>query len=386
MRPRLFYYKADAGGDSGSSKSVIDEAFGQLSGIRPDLANDEARELERKQAGKSPKRSLETGSPLLDSQREPGDGVPETVESETETKPSTAARETLPADDDLASGSDPESPDDEDAVLDALVEKYQGKPKSMAKAIRGIRSLQTKTAEEKKVLEDQVDAITNVIDRDYDWVDGKPVLKPEVAARALRNSNGRGKAGSFNIPSESDIRSEVTEEFRKAGEDVFNEDQMPAYLLKYKPLIDSQVSERMKTAKIQAETFRYNMLAEVGNVVERHLREHPSDKEIIGDIDAMYAGVPEELRPAAVLEEWIPFGKVAELVRVKAKLPAMIKEAYELGKKHRGEAGKVTESGSPGRSRPAPTTGRGNQSEAVKALKDGMMRGSGLPSIDDLFA
>ena len=385
MRLRPFYYKADGGGAGGTTTSVIDDTFGPLSTIRPNLAAEEAREGERKQDGKAPKRALETGAPLLDSQRDPGDGIPSVVEGGNEPKTPEAARKTPPADGETESGSDHESPDDESAALDALVDKYQGKPRSMAKAIQGLRSLQTRTAEEKKALEDQVSAAAEVIDRDFDWIDGKPVLKAEVAARSLRNGSGRSR-GPFAMPTEAEVRASVTAEFKEDAADLFEEDQIPSYLAKMRPRIDKLTAERFTTAKAQVEAQRYNMLAEVGNVVERHLREHPEDKSIMGEVDKLYANIPEEIRAAAVLEEWMPFGQMAELVRIKSSLPQIAKDAFELGKKHRGESGKVTEPGTPGKSRPAPTNGRGSDSDAVQAMKAGVLRGSGLPSLDELFS
>ncbi len=379
-RRHLFFYKADGAGSSAdSAEAALDHTFGPLGNVRPDLAANEEGEIARRAQGGAPKRSFEIDRPALDSELPPKDDKTE------DAKKAEAARTTPPAEAAKEDGSDPESPDNEDDVLASIVDKYQGNTRSMAKANREIRSLQTKTAEEKKALEQQLEAVAAVIDRDYDWVDGKPVLKPEVAARSLRNESGRPK-GQFAVPSEDEIRASVETEFKKQAVDLFDEDQIPSYMSKMKPMIDSLTKERMNAAKVQAETYRYNMLAEVGNVVERHLRVHPDDKAIMPEVDAFYANVPEEMRAAAVLEEWIPFGKIAELVRIKKSLPSIAKEAYELGKKHRGESGKVTEPGSPGRSRPTPPNARGSSGDVTSDFKESVKRGSGLPSIDTIFA
>lgn len=374
---RKFFFAPN--GEAGEVQaSVIDQTFGPLSGIRPDLAANEDKS--KADGPQKAIRAQEVGRPVLDSERAPEKAIDTTDEKST----TEAALDKPPAEVDEASGSDEQSPEGEQAVLDALIAKYQGKPKSLAKALREMRSLQTKTAEERKALEAQMEAISEVIDRDYETVDGKLVLRAEAAGRALRG--GQGRAKPFAPPTEAEIRAQVEGEFRAQAADLFDEDQIPAYLQKMKPMIDSLAAERGAMAKAKAEAFRYNMLAEVGNIVESHLRDYPDDKKIMPEIDAIYGGIPEELRHAALLDEWLPFKKVAELVRVKNSVPTLVKEAYELGKKHRGAAEKVTDAGAPGKSRPAPQRGAGSGSDVVSGIsKQRVVEGSGLPSIDTLF-
>jgi hypothetical protein len=373
--PRIFH-SPDGGTSADSSEAALDHTFGALSTIRPDLAAAEVKEREQQKAGIAPRLSAEVGRPKLDS---------EAVEPKPEEVAPDAAREAPPAKGDEKTGSDHESPDNDDAALDALVAKYKGQPKSMATAIREIRSLQTRTAEEKKELEDRIGAASAVLDSDYDVVDGKYVLKADVAARHLRAQRGNG-AGPTRMPTEAEIRSTVEADFRKYGEKLVEDEHIPAYLNQMKPLIDQTVNERMVSARAHHDYQKTAMQVAVGDVIGRHLAAHPEDKEILSDIDSLYAGIPEEARIIALLEDWLPLGTVAELVRIKKSLPTIVKDAYELGKKSRGQSATLTEGGSPGRSRPAPTGGRGSSSEAVRVLKENVLRGSGLPSLDDLFA
>lgn len=370
------------GATGGNGESVIDTTFGPLSGIRPDLAAGEVAEAERKEAGKPAKRAFDIERPILDSER-----IEEEPDPDKEVPPKAARDNAPPAEGSTDTGGDPESAGDDDAALEALVDKYQGKPKSMAKAMRELRRLQTATAEERKDLETQLEAALGVIDSDYEWVNGKPVLKSDVAARSLRN--GAGKPPSqFVPPTEEQVRAQVTSEFKQAAADSFDDDQIPVYLQRMKPMIDKITGERLEVAKAQVAAQRYGMLAAVGDVVERHLRAHPEDKDIMGDIDAIYANVPEEVRHAAILDEWMPFGRIAELVRTEKSVRKIAKEAYDLGRKHRAEGGKPADAGAPGKSGSSPRKPSGQSAETVVSglSKEGILRGSGLPSIDQLFA
>ena len=345
--------------------------LGTLENARPELAKVEAVEVERKGDGKPGRRGIELARPVLDEELVE---VPETTEAARESAP--------PAEVDGKDGSDLESPDAEQAALDALFEKYQGNPRSMAKAIRNLRSLQTQTAEDRNELLAKLESVAGVIDSDYDWVDGKPVLKASVAAKQLRSAGSR--SAPVGAPSEDDIRMQVQTEFAQHAGEAIDESQLPRFLEIMSPLIEKQVKERVTVTKAQIQSQRFQMLSEVGQVVQRHLTAHPEDKDLLSEIDAVYGGIPEELRSASILEEWLPFEKVADLVRLKSKLPSIVKDAYELGKKHRGNAGTPTESGAPGKSRPGAGTKAGKV-DPDREFKDRMMHGSGLPSIDTLF-
>jgi hypothetical protein len=321
---------------------------------------------------------------VLDSEREEEQAAEEAAP--TKEKEPEAAREAPPADGKEAKGSDSESPDDEDAALDALVEKYQGKPRSIAKALRGIRSLQTATAEEKKALEERFEAAAAIIDSDYDLVDGKYTLKPDVAGRTLRATRGE-QPKILRVPSEAEIRAQVEGDFKTRGGELFDESQMPAYLQHMKPLIDQTVAERLNAAKATADANRTALQVACGDIVNRHIAAHPDDKELLPELDKLYSGIPEEARAIAFLEEWFPFGKMAELVRTQKALPKMLKEAYKLGREHRGQAATITEAGSPkGSGATAPRSGRGTRSDAERDFKDSVIRGSGLPSLDSLVS
>lgn len=386
--PRIFHGNAERT-SAKSSEAALDETFGPLSNVRPSLAAAEAKERERREKdGPVAAPEIEYGRPKLDTERLGIKDAADEKDAEKgkETPPAEAAPKEPPAEDGEDSGSDSESPDDDNAALDALVDKYRGNKRSMAKALRELRSLQTRTAEERKEVEARLEAAASVLDSDYDWVDGKPVLKAEAASRAMRNARSAAERGTVRVPSEAEIRAQVESEFRKTASELFDDEQMPAFLSKMRPVIDAQVNERVAVAKTAAETQRFQMLSEVGNVVTRHLAEHPEDKALLPEIDKVYGGIPEELRAAAILEEWLPFGQIAELVRLKAKLPDILKDAYALGKKHRGSPSEPTTAGTPGRSRPGPGTGRGTRSDSERAFKDAVVRGTGLPGLDSILS
>lgn len=386
-RPRNAFMFSPDGAAGGS----IDQTFGVLENVRPELAQAEAGERARKAEAKAPKRALELARPVLDAElideQAPANQDPNPAPEADGKKKTEAARSDAPpaaVDDD--SGRDPESPDEAEADLAALLDKYQGNPRSLAKAVRGLRTLQTQTAEDRNKLIEQVETLVQLVDNDYDFVDGKPVLKPSTAARQLSAQRGGGRA-PFQAPTEAQVRAEVEAEFKQQAGEAVQEDQLPRFLEVMRPLIDRHVKERLTTAQTQAQAQRIQMLSEVGGVVQRHMQAHPEDEKLLPEIDKIYGGIPEELRSAAVLDEWLPFGEMADLVRLKTRLPEIVKKAYELGKKHRGNAGTPAEAGAPGRSRPTAPTGRTSQEDADRQFKDSIIRGgSGLPSIDSIFA
>jgi hypothetical protein len=280
-------------------------------------------------------------------------------------------------------GSDLESPDDDQAALDALVGKYNGDKKLMAGAIRGMQSLQNKTAEEKKEIQDRLNAAAEVLDTDYNWVDGKPVLKAEVAARHLRSQRKETQV-PFRVPTEAEIRENVEGQFRERAIKLVGEDQADPFMAEMKSVIDQTVADKLQSAKIAVETQRTNMRLAVGEMIGNHLAAHPDDKNIMGEIDQIYAGMPEEVRIIAFLEDWVPLGQIAELVRLKKDLPKIVKDAYSLGKQHRGKEATLTEAGAPGKSRPTPHGARGTARDAVSEFKNRVLAGTGLASLDSI--
>lgn len=373
-----------------SSETALDSTFGGLETVRPDLARAEAREMERRAAGDPPKVGPEKGPPPIEPEKPapsapPAEEArPEKEEPEEVTDPK--AREAAPPGGSEAEGGrDEQSPDDEQAALDAIIGKYQGDPRSMAKAYRELRSLQTRTAEDRKGVHAQLEKALEIIDRDYVNQNGELMLRPEVAARQLRQQRGR-EAGLQAPPDEKAVRAEVEAEFRKSAEESFEPEVVPQILERQKSLIDKTAKDRFERASIAFQASRYQVIAEVGNIVGEHLQKFPEDKAIMPEINKIYERLPEELRPRAIIEEWLPIGQVAELVRLKSNLSGMLKQAFALGKKSKGTV-TPTDGGAPSGSRPPPSNSRGGSREdAERVFKDSLIRGSGLPSIDSLRA
>lgn len=380
MRLGRFFYSPDGGTSADSATAALDHTFGPLSRVEPGLAASEEKERGAQKTGAPAKAGLELGRPMLDSELPP----PQIEEPKIEA-PDPAPQET-PGDGEKPSGSDPESPDEDTAALDAILAKYQGKPRSLAQAYREIQGSQTRTAEEKKALQAQLDSVAEVIDRDYEWVEGKPVLKTDVAARHLRAQRGTETEAPPAFPTQEQVRAQVEEEFRNDGLEIFDETQIPAFLAKMKGTIDKVAAERFQIARTQYEAQLYAMQAAVGDMVNRHLAAHPEHKDLLPVIDQFYAGIPERARTVALLENWLPLPRIAELLHTERSVKQMVTDAYNLGKKARGQAATVTDSGSPGRSRPTPPNGRGTSADAVRTMKDRVVGGSGLPSIDTIFA
>lgn len=361
-------------GADGTAASILDSSLGPASRTsRPELAA--AEEQERKRLGKVPTTGGVPQAPEgLEGPEEPaapapeGDGAPE-----GEGKPKDGK------------GAESAVSDEGKASVAKILAKYHGKPESIAQALKSEQALQNRTAEELKTLHAQLSPIAEIVERDYERTsDGTYVLRPDAAARALQSA--RGKVEVPELPDARSIRTEIEQGLREALLETHEEEDVDTVLQspKVQARIEREIKEKVETAKAQRQAAIAGAHAEITNIVTTHLSQHPGDKEILEDISRVYEGLPEGIRPIAMIEGWLPFGEVAEMVRMKRAFPKALEEAYLEGVKAGSNKVKPTDAGSPGRSgaRGSSATGAGDSGADFKAR---IMADTKLPGIETIL-
>jgi len=355
---------------------ALEDTFGGIDrSSRPDLALSERAFRER---AEEPEPKPEKPAPAGEEPApRPADEAPPEGEGE-EPAPAAAGKAG-----EAAEPGEPElAEDDVPEDLEGILSKYRTK-RGLASAVRELRRLQKTTADGKKESEKRLDEIAQIFDEHFDPTDdGKFVLKPEAAARALQAR--RGQAGlPPGLPQERDVRQQVEQEFRADLAETVAEEDVDVVLKsqRIKARIDQTVKERIEQAKMKHKAWAIGVSAEVGNIVQKHLHEHPEDEKLMPVLDKIIERFPEQIRASVIAEGWIDLPELAEAYRIRQELPSLVKKAYHLGLKHGQKRVHPVDAGAPGKGGQGPRKGRAD-SESDRTFKEAILGAGILPSLD----
>jgi hypothetical protein len=372
-------FSPDAGG-APAAVDTIEAAFGDLrSSARPDLFLSEQVEKKRvEKEGRVPNAPIQTVEVETERPEVSKTEAPATEEAEKEALPKAPAKTEAPE----AEDEETELPEEPEDALSGIMAKYKT-PEGLAAGLKGMQTLQFKTAEEKKAALERVRMYEELVSRDYelDPASGKYILRSDAAAKVLQSRRGLTKPAPQEI-SEQAIRKEITAEFRASIAEQVDEQYVDSVLQGQKALIDKSVKDRVERLQIEAQADKVNTLSAVGEIVSRHMARVPADEKNLAEINAVYSHFPQDVAVSAVIDGWLPFDKVARWVRLEKGFESALKEAWENGKKARtGEPGEtITPSGrgqSPRR--------KGAAADPNIEFKNQILGAGILPSIESAF-
>lgn len=396
LRPFAFFHPDDpAGADPNPGAVDLDAEFGGLeSSEMPQLGLDEA---EYKQAGgtEAPEAAQTEPKPTPKGPEETA-----TPEDEASKKADEAAREAATGEKaDEKTGKDPDSPGEDardliDEKISGIADKYRGQPRGVVfRDMKELQKLQNETAVKNKGLASELEQLSNLVDSHFErGENGKFILRPEAAARAMEDRSKQGLRGlppDLNL-TEDAIRREVETEYRKTYAETVDEDDMPEFMERSKPMIDKIVADRQGKLRSDRDAFFAAQMGQMGNAVQDHLRANPhhDTEEIRGAVNAMYDKMPADVLWEAIVGNderggFFPVAEAFELAHYRLNYKQGLRNAYLQALKDNGIEPQPKTGGEPG-SPPTPPKSKGDRSEE-DAYADAIMKAGQLPSFEDVI-
>lgn len=379
MFRRSRFFKADGGGGSPAPTAVGDiltNHFGTAAeSSRPDLGLIDTKEPERPKPDEQPPPTdaLLTDAPAKAPEKPATEEKPAGEEGATPEKPA---------------GDEPPAAEEGRELLDSILSKYRSKPEALARSERADSLLAYKTPEERTAAKQKLEAMLSVHEKFFETdANGQFRLRTDEAARALRDA--RNPRNVPPAPDEKALRKTVESELTQLLGAGLEEEDVETYMAQpeIQQLIDQTTKARSEVQRAQHEAAVSGAMAEVSQILADHFTAHPQDKPLIGKISAVYEGIPEEIRPLAILENWLPLDQVAEMVRLREQLPSIVEEAFKAGLQARKKAVVPKDAGSPGSSGPGATGRTGAATDPTGAdFKAQILRaGGGLPGVESFL-
>lgn len=267
-------------------------------------------------------------------------------------------------------GDDQSAEVDIEEIVRGIMDEH-GAPVSVRDSRAKVEKLFTGTDAEKKAAKAEIDKILRTYHESFEDSPSGPVLRADVAGRALAM---RGQRGSQPV-TEDGIRAQVTQEYKAWLDETHEAADAKAILKEATTLkrIEAEVGARFETAQAKLETEEHRTRGEVMALMTSHFRQFPNDQALLAEFNEFMNGLPPDMRVPILTEGILPVGKIFRIIRNEKNMGAMLTEAFQKGMK--AKASKTIPSGQGGPSGKGPAPRRTADQRANDAFVDAVVNG-----------